>query len=297
MLHTLPPAEVGPSGARTRDEFDLDAAAQNVASALADAQVMGVRGEAGEIVRLLEARQPDVVFNLCEAPLGSPALEAHVAALFEWLGVRFTGSSSDTLALCRRKDRTRSVLAAHGVPVARTGVFPCMVKPADEDGSAGISEECICEDAAAVERARARWPGPVVVEEFLPGREFAVSLWGPREPECISIGETHFQNGVRLISYRAKWDVESAEFADTPLDYRTAVPPGVAEAAGGAWGAVGARGYLRVDVRLDRDGRPCVLDVNPNPEIGPGVGVCRAAQEAGWAWERFVGSQVEWAYS
>src|SRR5207249_10162461 len=165
---------------------DLDAAAWNVASALPDAEIAGVRGEAGEIVGLLEGRRPDAVFNLCEAPLGKPALEAHPAALFEWMGVRFTGSRSDTLELCRRKDRTRAVLEARGVPIARAGVFPCIVKPADEDGSAGISAESICEDEAAVERARARWPGPVVIEEFLPGREFAVSLWGHRQPECIS---------------------------------------------------------------------------------------------------------------
>ena len=297
VLHTLPPDELDPAASRLRDEFDLSAGAQNVASALPEADVIGVRGEAREIVGVLGAARPDVVFNLCEAPLGNPALETHAAALFEWIGVRFTGSPSETLALCRRKDRTRAVLAARGVSVARTGVFPCIVKPADEDGSAGISEDSICEDECAVERARARWPGPVVVEEFLPGREFAVSLWGRREPECVSIGETLFQNGLRLITYRAKWDVESDEFANTPLEYHGAVPPEVADAARGAWEAVGARGYLRVDIRLDRDGRACVLDVNPNPEIGPGVGICRAAQEAGWTWAQFVRRQVEWACS
>jgi len=185
VLHTLPPADC--ANGRRREEFDLSEAAGHVASALDHALVAGVRGDASEIAGLIEAQRPDVVFNLCEAPLGRPALEPHAAALFEWIGVAFTGSGSETLALCRRKPLMNAVLAAHGVAVPRAGMFPAIVKPADEDGSVGISIDAVCEDAGAVERARARWPGPVVVEEFVEGREFAVSLWGRREPEHVSI--------------------------------------------------------------------------------------------------------------
>ena len=66
-------------------------------------------------------------------------------------------------------------------------------------------------------------------------------------------------------------------------------------AARGAWQAVGACGYLRVDVRLDPAGTPRVIDVNANPELSPGVGMHRAVREAGWAWERFVRQLIEWA--
>ena len=297
VLHTLPPPACG-SG-RTSGEFELAGAAANVASVLENAIVAGVRGEATEILGSLAEHRPDVVFNLCEAPLGRPALEPHAAALFEWTGVRFTGSGSETLALCRRKDRINAVLAARGVPVPRGGVFPAIVKPADEDGSAGISEDSICEDAAAVERARERWNGPVVVQEFVGGREFAVSLWGRDEPEHVAIGETSFRNGLRLVTYAAKWELESADFADSPLGYRTelgsSLCDAVVTAARGAWRAAGARGYVRVDVRCDAKDDPFVLDVNPNPELGAGVGICRAVQEAGWTWEAFVRLQVEWA--
>ena len=69
----------------------------------------------------------------------------------------------------------------------------------------------------------------------------------------------------------------------------------VLAAAEGAWRAVEVRGYLRVDVRLDAEGRPRVLDVNPNPELAPEVGIHRAVTEAGWTWERFVHQQIAWA--
>ena len=297
VLHTLPPAVTAAD--RVAGEFELDAAAHGVASVLPEAVVAGVRGEVPEILRLIDAHRPDVIFNACEAPLGRTDLEAHVAALFEWLGVRFTGAGSETLSLCRRKDRTNAVLAAQGVPVPRSGVFPCIVKPADEDGSAGMHAGSICEDGDALARAMARLAGPAVVQEFLPGREFAVSVWGQYEPDCISIGETRFLQGLRLITYAAKWVLDSADFANSPLDYHTPLDPplrdAIHSAARGAWRAVRARGYLRIDIRLNADGDPFVLDVNPNPELGAGVGICRAVQEAGWTWERFVRQQVEWA--
>jgi len=297
VLHTLPP--LATEAGRTPDEFDLGAAAQGIADAIPGAVVAGVRGRVEEVTALLEGHRPDVVFNACEAPLGRPDLEAHVAALLEWLGIRFNGSGSETLALCRRKDRTKAVLAANGVPVPCAGGFPCIVKPADGDGSAGIGIDSICNGADALARAVAQLAGPALVEEFLPGREFAVALWGADKPEHVSIGETLFQNGLRLNTYAAKWEPDSEEFANSPISYTIDLAPAlraaIVMAAHGAWRAVDARGYLRIDIRLDAEENPFVLDVNPNPELGPGVGICRAVQEAGWTWPQFLRQQVLWA--
>jgi D-alanine-D-alanine ligase len=219
--------------------------------------------------------------------------------LLEWLGVPFTGCGSEALSLCRRKDLTNAVLRAAGVPVPRSGVFPCIVKPADEDASSSIEYDCVCEDAVAMERKLAGFLGPVVIQEFMPGREFAVALWGRDQPENSSIGETVFRNGLQVITYAAKWDCGSIDYANTPLYYDSEIDPAlrlaISDSARRAWKAVGARGYVRVDVRLDAEGRPCVLDVNPNPEISPGMGMHRAVTEAGWSWKRFVLAQIEWA--
>jgi len=298
VLHSLPPQV--PAVGRRPWEFDLSAAADGIKVALPEVAVCGVRGEVSEILAALEEHQPEVVFNLCEAPLCRTDCEAHAAALFELLGVPYTGARSETLSLCRRKDRTAAVLAAAGIPVPRAGVFPCIVKPADEHGSAGIGTDSICADADAAVRAAARWNGPVIVQEFLPGREFAVALWGATEPRHFSIGETRFQAPLRLNTYEAKWEIESADFAHSPLLYHTKIDPGLREsvvaAARGAWSAVDARGYLRVDVRLDTAGAPRVIDVNANPELSPEVGMHRAVTEAGWRWEQFVRRQIEWAH-
>jgi D-alanine-D-alanine ligase len=296
VLHTTPPEDVED---RRVWEFDLSNTAAEIANGLPFAAIEAVRGEPAEVLSAIDRHKPDCIFNLCEAPLGQPALEAPIAALFEWIGLPFTGSRSQTLALCRRKDWTSAVLESDGVPVPDPFGFPAVVKPVDEDGSYGVGTASICEDASAVERAIRALNGPAVVQQFLPGREFAVSLWGEEHPDYISIGETRFLNGLRLITYDAKWEVESADYANTPLDYDIDIDPALYEAisdvARRAWLATGIRGYVRIDIRLDSADKPRVLDVNPNPELSSGAGINRAVTEFGWTFQQFVRKQVEWA--
>ncbi|MFL5329052.1 MAG: hypothetical protein ACJ8C4_09055 [Gemmataceae bacterium] len=297
VLHTLTPKHLPPG--RTANEFDLGAAATAIAAGLPDAVTVGIYGQPREVLSVLADHKPDVIFNLCEAPLGRPNREPQIAALFEWQGIPFTGCGSETLALCRRKDRTKAVLAAAGVPVPRDGFFPCVIKPADEDGSAGIDVDCVCADAAALADIRRRFTSPVVVEEFLPGREFAIAMWGQEVPEHFSFGETIFENGLQLLTYAAKWDENCAEYKNSQLKYDSVIEPALRETmiavVRKSWQIVDGRGYLRMDVRLDSAGVPRVLDVNPNPEMTPDTGMYRAVEEAGWTWARFVQQQVEWA--
>ena len=135
VLHSLPPVDLY---GRSPLEFDIEKAAHDIADVLPGSIIVGIRGEVDEVIGLLKTHRPDVIFNACEAPLGRPDLELHFVALLEWVGVPFTGCGSETLTLCRRKDRTKAVLVAAGVPVPRANVLPCVVKPIDEDGSAGI---------------------------------------------------------------------------------------------------------------------------------------------------------------
>ncbi len=297
VLYSLPPIEV--DAGRNVLEFDLSEPVRGIAEVLPEAIIAGVRGEPAEVLTLLSRHEPDVVFNACEAPLGRPELEAQFAGLLELAGVRFTGSRSQTLALCRRKDQVKAVLEAAGVRVPRAGVFPCIVKPADEDGSCGLYEDSICEDVESQSRARQRLTGRILVEEFLPGREFAVALWGAFEPDYFSVGESCFKGGLRLNTYAAKWGVDSNDFANSGVYYDTDLDSElrreVVETAQAAWRAVEANGYLSVDVRLGADGRPCVIDVNPNPELYPESGINRAVTQAGWTWEQFIKQQIEWA--
>ena len=297
VAHTLPPA-VAPSG-RLPDEFDLSEACEAVMAAVPGAIAQGIEGRDEEFAALLSAHRPDVVFNLCEAPLGLPDRESQAAARWESLGVRFTGARSGTLDLCRVKDRVNALLSRHGIAIPARGTFPCLVEPAEEDGSAWIRRDSVCRDEGELALALSKVPARALVEEFIPGREFAVSVWGGRQPEFFSVGETVFANGLELITYDAKWRPESADYIDSPVSYATEVGAqlrcALERTAASVWTAVGSHGYLRVDVRLSDAAIPYVLDVNPNPALGRSGGIRAAAEAVGWSWERFVSAQIDWA--
>jgi D-alanine-D-alanine ligase len=157
---------------------------------------LGVGDSIGGIVERLSDRRPQVIVNFCEAFTGKTAGEAHLAALFELLGIAYTGSPPECLALARDKARTKWLLAGAGLPTAPFVILkpgdplpaeplstllksgPLFVKPAAEDASLGISQESVVADWPALER-RTEYVsqyGAALIEPFIYGREFNVGV-------------------------------------------------------------------------------------------------------------------------
>lgn len=257
--------------------------------------------------RLRDARV-DLVFNLCESVAGAASREASVAAVVELMGLPMTGSRAETLALARRKDRVNALLAAAGVPVPPWTVvppgappprdwdrFPAIAKPAGEDASVGISQRSVARDRdeldAAIEQAAPH--GPVLLQEFLTGRELAVAFVGERALPISEIDYAGMPDGCwPMLCYRAKWDAGSPEdLATTPrcpaaLERRTRAR--ALELAEAAWRLVEGAGYGRVDLRADADDNLYVLEVNPNPDITPSAGLARMAAADGWSYTDLI---------
>jgi D-alanine-D-alanine ligase len=249
------------------------------------------------------------IFNLMEAPPGRPEALLDAAAALELMGVPFTGSAPGVLWITTDKLATRSILAAEGLPIAPGGRLdpenpelldripgPWILKPACEDASLGLEGDPVCVTresvvARAWELAR-RFPGQgVVAETFLPGRELNVSLLAQDgDVEALPIAEIVYQDFpagmARVLSYEAKWHDESfasihtvRHFPEGPAD--AALLARVRELALAAWRIFGLRGYARVDLRLDADGNPCILEVNANPCLAADAGFMAAAAKAG----------------
>jgi D-alanine-D-alanine ligase len=260
-------------------------------------------------------RQPGtVIFNLIESPAGRPTLHTACAAVLELSGLPFTGSSSAALSLTTDKLATRALLASEGVAVAPGGrlnldrpdvldrVFdrippPWILKPAFEDASIGLEGDPVCHTReAALARGAAlarRFPDqPVLIEAFLPGRELNVSMLAREDgqAEVLPVAEILFEDfpeGMsRVIGYEAKWDEESFACIHTVRHF----PGGpedsdllrrVREIASDCWRLCGLSGYARVDLRLDGQGVPNVLEINANPCLSADAGFMAAAARAG----------------
>lgn len=253
--------------------------------------------------------RPDLVVNLVEAVGGEGRLLHLAPALLEALGIPYTGSSSSALLLTTDKLCTKRLLALGGLPTPewldRRGHAPphdlppgrYIIKPATEDASVGLDDDAVVEASNRTEllaalRSRAEKIGrEVFAERYIEGREFNLSvLAGPAGPEVLPIAEIQFlqypPGRPKLVDYRAKWDANSFEYHHTPrsFEFPAEDAPLLAELARLArecWQLFELRGYARVDFRVDRAGRPWILEINANPCVAPDAGFPAAAQRGG----------------
>jgi D-alanine-D-alanine ligase len=274
---------------------------------------------AAGVVADVVARAPDLVFNLCESLAGDARHEAVLPSLFELCGVRYTGSGPHALSTALRKDRTKAILRAQGVPTPAGFVsdgalprelppFPLIVKPAREDASTGIWLRSVvanlAELRARVAEVRARYKQPVLVEQFVPGRELYVSLVGNGATlTALPMHEVDFREmpagAPHIVTYDGKWVPSSQEYKGTrsmKAELTDGLRARCADAARAAFFALELADYARIDLRLAADGTPYVIDVNPNCDLSDGAGVSRAASFGGIAYpdliERVVAAAV-----
>jgi D-alanine-D-alanine ligase len=240
---------------------------------------------------LRDLREADLVFNLCEGVLGQPRYEMHFALALEMLGIPFTGADPIAVGLCSDKMLVKRLLNAHGIATPRDDVFPAIVKPSREDAGVGIDAGSVVktkEEAAA--RARyieQTYRQPALIEEFIDGREFNQAIYLDK---LLPPGEIVFSDELapeeRIVGWKAKWAAGSKE--DRATVNKTPADVDLGDLCRKAAQALDIRGYSRFDIRQRANGELCIVDINPNPDIGPESGFRKALAAAGIAFRDFL---------
>ena len=277
----------------------VDAVEEALASDGHQVSRLAVNTDARWIERVRK-HKPDLAFNLCEGVDGLGVFEPPVIGVLELLGIPYTGASSWTTAICLRKHAVNAILAGAGLPVPRCGVarpgeklptvgFPAICKPAAEDASLGVEQRSVVRTVKALdERVRAmheRWH-EILVQRYVDGREVNVGIVGDLVLPVAEIDFGGMPRGMwRIVSYRSKWEEGSDEDLGAaprcPADLPDELTAELGRIAVAAWRMVGGRGYGRCDFRIDRFGKPWVLEVNANPDFSPSAGLARMARAAG----------------
>lgn len=302
---------LGPS--QRPDEADVLATVAQVAAALralgCDVTVSPVGLDLrGLFDALTGADRPAVVWNLVESAAGLGRLAALAAQVVEATGVAMTGCPAAALAGCGSKVAAKAPARAAGILVPRAWDVaalqrldvlpePVLVKAEWEHASVGLGAESVFAAGAAASAVAAfaagraaQFGSPFFAEAFIDGREFNIGVLddGAGGPQVLPIAELVFADWPaerpRIVDYRAKWQEDSDEARQTVRHFVPADDPLLATLRALAvqcWWAYGLRGYARVDVRLSGDGRPWLLEVNPNPALDPSAGFCAAAAQAG----------------
>jgi D-alanine-D-alanine ligase len=256
-----------------------------------------------KFLALIRQEDVDAAFNLCESVDENPHLAGHPAAVFELLGLPFTGSGSLALMLSTDKLLAKRQLSAAGLPTPEYFTFdgdksgplpditlPAIIKPRFEDASIGIDQESV---VFKKKELRAKLPdfyeryGPLLVEQFIAGREFNISLFGYPEPRVLPVAEIDFstfpQELHRIVGYKAKWDENAFEFHNTqrlfPQNLPLVIERNLRNFAAGAYKLFMLRDYGRIDVRMDDLGKIFVLEANANPCLSPDAGFVAAAEQ------------------
>lgn len=270
------------------------------------------------VIAELKLLRPDLVINMAESFGGKSALESNVAAMLNLLGLRYTGSSPSGLLLAGDKSLTKKILSFHGIrtpefaSVYRGSVdwagdleFPLIVKPPQEDASLGITSKSVVHDLkelfGRIDAVQAEYPAPVLLEQFVEGREFYVGVLGNMHAKALPVIEldfTDFPPGVpRIASWEAKWGDDGrgsgAQFAGTKSVFPRDVDPALVErmqrAAVEAFDALRLRDYARIDLRVNAQGEIFVIEVNPNCYLERESEFARAALESGLEYPALIG--------
>ncbi len=252
--------------------------------------------------RILKRYSPydTIIFNLCEILPGIPHSERKVPEIIESKGFTYTGNVPEVIELCRDKQKAKEVLSRLGIRVpygavltpeeaASWNLFPAIVKPAREHCSLTITEKSVVYDTTSLQEqiilVNDELNQPALVEDFIDGREFHVSVWNNEPPEILPPVEMDFtafsEARKRICTYDSKFTPGSEHYEKietlVPASLNDSLFKQLEKKVLTTWKGLGCLDYARFDFRL-RDDKFYLLDINPNNDISFDASFALAAE-------------------
>ncbi len=225
-----------------------------------------------------------VIFNYCDGYHDGPIGYDPITRLYETLGFAYTGADDKTLSQSRDKSIAKAQLVRNSIPtplyrvyttsdISDWTLFPAIVKPRGFHASYGITQKALVhtphELKRQVEYLREEWQQDALVEDFIGGQEYRVSLWGNSELEVLPLMSVHYPQApdpsLAFQDYDAKWADFGVDF-EVPAKVTTAVKDHIEKVVKATYRATGMRDYGGIDLRMRGD-TPYILDPNHNPDI------------------------------
>jgi len=253
----------------------------------------------------------DIVFNIAEGMNGI-SREAQIPAMLDMLNIPYTGSDPLTLATCLDKSRTKEILLYNKIKTAKFITaesvddiqniklkFPVIIKPVAEGSSKGIFNSSFITNKKDLNKAVAeyisQYKQPALIEEYLPGREFTVAIVGNGSDAIVlPVVEINFselpEDTVPIYSYEAKWIFDTREnpleIFSCPAKLEKSLEEKIKQTALRTYKVLRCKDWSRIDIRLDAEGEPNIIEINPLPGIlpDPKDNSCfpKAARAYGW---------------
>jgi D-alanine-D-alanine ligase len=266
-------------------------------------ETLAVDSNVQRIVSKINKFSPDTIFNFVESVEGISSYEYCTTGLFELLGFEYTGNTPFCLGNCLNKERTKNILRSFKIRTPKSVIlnsfkksngthlkkfdlkFPVILKLLHEDASIGISEFSVVNNPDDLKKQfeflTGTYKEEIIAEEYIDGRELNVAVLGGT---ILPVSEIDFtglpENLPKIVTYDGKWIAESVYYANTkpkcPAELDRKLKKKITSMALEAFHALSCRDYARVDIRVDKSGKPYVIEVNPNPDISEDSGFARA---------------------
>lgn len=255
----------------------------------------------------------DIIFNVCERINDSSLLEPHGAALLDILQIPYTGSNPAALSLCMDKIKVKKLLSYHNIPTAKFDVvysmddvvdedlrYPLIVKPANTDNSIGITNKSVVtnkkELKLQLEEVVVKAGRPALVEEYIEGDEYDVSIIGNDDnlqvlPLSRSIFDKMPKGYWHIYPFESKFDkdkVYNSIQVQRPAKIPMKLARLITEISIDTYNILGAHDYARVELRVDKNNNPYIIELNPNPSIGSDACTPDCARLAGYNYGDFL---------